>query len=245
MSNINIYIYIVMKKVLFLIFITFLGISFSSCSSSDDDGTNPGSEQSNFKIHDNNIVGVWKCGNYYFVSFSSDKHNASLISNKFLDEGDYSIKGDTITVSNKYFGNETRYVVNSLTSDKLSMTITYNDRWEGKKTETMSFTKSEDEPCTKTNDLVGKSYYAQYSVSHGSQHWNKTFLTYNTISCTRSDAASSTPSTFYYVYMKPTIYFYVIRSNEFYYDTVRCGKVEFNSNNQIDGMGSLYGDKLY
>lgn len=34
-------------------------------------------------------------------------------------------------------------------------------------------------------------------------------------------------------------------SDEFYYDTVRCGRVEFNSNNQIDGMGSLYGDKLY
>lgn len=45
--------------------------------------------------------------------------------------------------------------------------------------------------------------------------------------------------------MKPMLYFYVIRSNEFYYDTVRYGKVEFNSNNQIDGMGSLYGDKLY
>ena len=145
-----------MKKVLFLIFITFLGISFSSCSSDDDEGTNPGLEQSNYKIHDNNIVGVWRGGNYYFVSFSSDKHNASLISNKFLDEGDYSIKGDTITVSNKYFGNETKYVVNSLSSNKLSMTITYNDRWEGKKVVTMDLTKSEAEPCTKTNDLVGK-----------------------------------------------------------------------------------------
>ena len=234
-----------MKNVLLAAMILLAGASFTSCSSSDDDGTIPGAEKPNYKIHDNNIVGVWRGGNYYFVSFSSDKHNASLISNKFLDEGDYSIKGDTITVSNKYFGNETKYVVNSLSSNKLSMTITYNDRWEGKKTETMSFTKSEDEPCTKTNDLVGKSYYAQYSVSHGSQHWNKTFLTYNTMSCTRSDAASSTPSTFYYVYMKPTLYFYVIRSNEFYYDTVRCGRVEFNSNNQIDGMGSLYGDKLY
>ena len=37
----------------------------------------------------------------------------------------------------------------------------------------------------------------------------------------------------------------VLICNEFYYDTVRCGKVEFNSNKQIDGMGSLYGDKLY
>lgn len=72
-----------MKKVLLAAMVLLAGASFTSCSSSDDDGgENPGTEQQkpNYKIHDNNIVGVWRGGNYYFASFSSDKHNASLIS---------------------------------------------------------------------------------------------------------------------------------------------------------------------
>lgn len=46
-----------MKKVLFLIFITFLGISFSSCSSSDD----PASENQKIQNeHENYLIGRWK-----------------------------------------------------------------------------------------------------------------------------------------------------------------------------------------
>jgi len=232
-----------MKKVLLVAIIALAGVSFGSCSSSDDDDSN--SPTVKYKVHDNNIVGVWRSGNDRFVSFSSDNYNSSLLNNKFIDEGEYAVNGDTITVDNRYFGNTTKYVVDGISNSSLSVTITYNDRWEGKKTEKMQFTKADDKPCSKSNNLVGKSFMAQYSVSHGSQHWNKTFTTNNTISCVRTDTESSTPSTFYYVYLAPKIYFYVIRYNEFYYDTVRYDNVELNENNQIKYMGSLYGEKMY
>lgn len=223
--------------------IALTGASFVSCSSSDDG--DDGSPAIKYKIHDNNIVGVWKSGSDHFVSFSSDKYNSSLLNNKFIDEGKYTVKGDTITVNNQYFGNSTKYVVDEISNSSISFTITYNDRWEGKKTEKMRFAKADDTPCSSSNNLIGKSFMAQYSVSHGSQHWNKAFATNNTISCTRTDAESSTPSTFYYVYLAPKIYFYVIRYNEFYYDTVRYDNVELDENNQIKYMGSLYGEKMY
>lgn len=218
--------------------------TFTACSSSDDNEDKPTKSDKKYKIKNDNIVGVWRNGNDFFVSFSKDGFNSSLLNNKFIDEGDYKIDGDTIFVTNNYFSKTTKYVVNAINDKALSITITYDDRWEGKKTTNMQFTKANDIPCTKNHILVGKSYYAQYSVDKTSQHWNKVFTTYNSMSCTRADVASSAPSTFYYIYLTPKIYFYVIRYGEFYYDNVRYGDVELDDKNQIDSMGYLYGQKL-
>lgn len=234
-----------MKKLLSMLAIT-LAV-FASCSSNDDsnDGdVNPPKDNKTYKLHDNNIVGVWRKGSDCFVSFSSEKFNSSLLNDKFVDEGDYTIKNDTVFVKNNYFNKTTKYVVNSISDKVLNVTVTYDDRWNGKKTVNMQFEKAQDTPCSKTHNLVGKSFYAQYSVGSGSQHWNKTFTTYNTMSCTRQDVASSTPSTFYYVYLPPKIYFYVIRYNEFRYDNVRYDNVTLDSNNQIEFMEYLYGQDL-
>jgi len=232
-----------MKKVLLTTMIALVGTSFVSCSSdgSDDNPTTP-----KYKIHDGNIVGVWKSGSDCFISFSSDNYNSALLNNKFIDEGSYTIKDDTITVSNQYFGKKTRYVINDLTDNSITVSVTYSDRWDGEKTTKMQFLKADDTPCSKINELVGKSYMAQYSVSHGSQHWNKTFSSNNIINCVNTDAASLAPFTFYYVYLPPKkIYFYTIRYNDFYYDTVRYDNIELDENNQIKYMSSLYGQKMY
>lgn len=234
-----------MKKILSMLAIT-LAV-FASCSSDDGNGEDTNSPKDNkvYKLHDNNFVGVWRNGSDCFVSFSSDRFNSSLLNTKFIDEGDYTLKDDTIFVKNSYFNKTTKYVVNSITDNTLNVTITYEDRWEGKKTTNMQFTKATDKPCSKMHNLVGKSFYAQYAMSSGSQHWNKTFTSYNIASCTRTDLASSTPSTFYYIYLPPKIYFYVIRyGNEFWYDHVRYDTVTLDSNNQIEFMEYLYGQEL-
>ena len=75
--------------------------------------------------------------------------------------------------------------------------------------------------------------------------WRKDFFSYNTASCTRQDLAQSTPSTFYYIYLAPKIYFYVIQYNMFYYDTVRYDTVILDKNNQIESMNYLYGEAMY
>lgn len=227
-------------EVLLLLFVSML---FTACGGNDGSDEDHGSSVT-YKVHDNNIVGVWKNGDK-FVSFSAEKYNSALLTNTFIDEGDYKINGDTIYVYNNYFNKTTKYIVNSLTSNSLSVTVTYKDNWSGEKTQSLQFTKTSENPCSKNHNLVGKSFYAQYNTNSGSQHWNKEFTTYNSISCTRTDVAKSTPSTFYYVYNSPKIYFYVIRSGEFYYDTVRYGEVKFNESNQIESLGYLYGEKLY
>lgn len=231
-----------MKKILFAAIIALAGTAIVSCSSNNDDGDN--SPKVSFKIHDDNIIGVWKTESDRFVSFSSDKFNSSLLSDKFIDEGNYTVSGDTIAVINQYFNNTTKYVVDEINDKSLVMTVTYDDRWDGQKKVKLQLTKSIDVPCSKSNGLVGKSFMAQYNVSHGSQHWNKTFTTYNSMSCARTDVSSTAPATFYYVYLAPKIYFYVIRNNMFYYDTVRYDNVKLNSNGQIEGMDYLYGQKL-
>lgn len=219
---------------------------FTSCSSDDDNDNNGGEEPTNptYKVHDGNIVGVWKNDDDCFISFSSDKFNSSLLNNKFIDEGDYRIDKDTIFVTNNYFGKTTKYVVNSISNNKISVTVTYYDRWDGKKEAKMYFSKTSDVPCSKHHNLVGKSFYAQYSVKGGSQHWNKVFNTYNTISCTREDVANSAPSTFYYIYLPPRIYFYIFRYGEFLENHVRYDNVTLDDNNQITHMGYLYGQEL-
>lgn len=231
-----------MKKTfsIFAIFavITMCGM-FTACGDSSEEPTKP-----TYKVNDDNIVGVWKNEDNCFISFSSDKFNSSLLNNKFIDEGDYRIDKDTIFVTNSYFGKITKYVVNSISDNKINVTVTYYDRWDGKKETSMSFTKSSDVPCSKHHNLISKSFYAQYAAKGGSQYWNKVFNSYNTISCTREDAASSTPSTFYYIYLPPKIYFYVIRSGNFWYSNVRYGDVTLDDNNQISSMGNLYGQGM-
>lgn len=224
-----------MKK-LFYVLIAF---TLAACSNDNDLSENTPL----YKIHDGNIHGVWKSNDNSFVSFSSENYNSSLLSNTFIDEGDFIIKGDTITVSNHYFNRTTKYVVKSLDGNKMLVSVSYSDLWSGEKTSTMQLTKTEEQPCTKKHNLLGKSFYAQYAAHSGSQHWNKEFVTYNSMSCTRTDVSKSTPFTCYYIYLAPRIYFYVIRNGEFYYDTVRYGDVVFNDDNQIESLGKLYGEK--
>lgn len=225
-------------------FILLLGIIGITCGCSSEDSDTQGKTPI-YKIHDNNIVGVWKNGSDCFISFSSDKFNSALLSNKFIDEGDYSINGDTILVNNKYFNQITKYVVNNINDNYLSVTVTYEDRWEGKKSVCAQFEKTSDTPCSKSHNLIGKTFLAQYATNYGSQNWNKEFFSYNTASCTRTDVAKSTPSTFYYVYLPPKIYFYVIQYGMFYYDTIRYDNVTLDNNNQIKHMDYLYGQELY
>lgn len=218
-------------------------LALTACGGSSSDS--PDSPLPQYKVHDGNLYGVWRNGSNNFVSFSPEKYNSSLLTNTFIDEGDYTIKGDTIMVNNTYFNKTTKYVVNAINDTQLSVTITYKDPWNGTKTQTMQFKKTTESPCAKTHNLVGKSYYAQYNTNSGAQHWNKIFTSYNIMNSTREDVVKSAPATFYYVYLPPKLYFYVIRSGDFYYDTVRYGDVEFNENNQIESLGYLFGEKLY
>ena len=230
-----------MKKRFTTLMTTLITLVFISCSS---ENTDESQNEVTYKINSDNIVGVWRANDNKFISFSSDKFNSSLLSNTFIDEGDYFIKGDTITVTNSYFNKTTRYVVNSINNETLSVSINYIDPFLGEQSSTIIFKKTTETPCSKNHKLVGKSYYAQYNTNSGSQHWNKVFLTYNILSCNRQDIASSYPSSFYYIYLRPKMFFYVIRNNDYFYDTVRYNEIQLNEQGQIESIGKLYGESV-
>ena len=231
----------IMKKRFTTLMTTLITLVFISCSS---ENTDESQNEVTYKINSDNIVGVWRANDNKFISFSSDKFNSSLLSNTFIDEGDYFIKGDTITVTNSYFNKTTRYVVNSINNETLSVSINYIDPFLGEQSSTIIFKKTTETPCSKNHELVGKSYYAQYNTNSGSQHWNKVFLTYNILSCNRQDIASSYPSSFYYIYLRPKMFFYVIRNNDYFYDTVRYNEIQLNEQGQIESIGKLYGESV-
>lgn len=213
-----------------------------ACGDDGDDNNQP--KPPTYKIHDNNIVGVWKNGNY-FVSFSSDNFNSSILSTSYLDEGDYSVNGDTIIVRNSYFNHQTRYVVKSISEFSLNIEISYIDYLGKENIVNKNFTKTTDIPCSKSHNLIGKTYNASYAGYKGLQHWNKVFSTYNIITCTCTDAGSYTPFTCYYIYLPPKIYFYVKGYSEFEFDRIKYADIILDSNNQIESMGDLHGSIFY
>src|SRR5574344_555972 len=111
-----------MKKRFTTLMTTFITLVFICCSR---ENTDESQNEVTYKMKSDNIVGVWRANDNKFISFSSDKFNSSLLSNTFIDEGDYFIKGDTITVTNSYFNKTTRYVVNSINNETLSVSINY------------------------------------------------------------------------------------------------------------------------
>lgn len=187
---------------------------------------------------------MWRNGSDCFVSFSANGYNSALLSNTFIDDGDYTINGDTILVHNTYFANTTKYVVNDITNDALTVTITYKDRWTEEKTVKAKFNKAIDTPCVKTHALAGKSYLAQYAFKYGGQMWRKDFLA--TIRHLAQDRIwLNQPHLPLLCLFSPQNLFYVIQYSMFYYDTVRYGTVVLDANNQIESMGSLYGEAMY
>lgn len=140
------------------------GMMLAGCSKSDDDPT------PQYKLTKDNIVGVWRSGDYW-VSFSSDGYMSAYLSDKCIAEGDYTIDGDTVKVDDgtkrvRAYGKNTRFVINSISNSTLSLTATYNNMqliWDGDEglvhllTQNYSFSKTQETPCTKSNPLVGKT----------------------------------------------------------------------------------------
>lgn len=85
-------------------------------------------ETPKYKLDTNSIVGVWRSGDYW-VSFSENGYNSAFFNingDERIDEGSYTIKGDTVEVEHTLYFGETKYVINSISSTTLQMTIAYN-----------------------------------------------------------------------------------------------------------------------
>lgn len=142
------------------------GLMLAGCSKSDGDEPAP-----QYKLTKDNIVGVWRSDDYW-VSFSSDGYMSAYLSDKCIAEGDYTIDKDTVKVTDgnpwikAYSGMNTRFTVNSVKDNALSLTALYNDLhilYRGDEglvhhiTQSYSLSKTQETPCTKQNPLTGKN----------------------------------------------------------------------------------------
>lgn len=241
----------------------------TGCSKSDDDLT------PQYKLTKDNIVGVWRSGDYW-VSFSSDGYMSAYLSDKCIAEGDYTVDGDTVKVDDGYqwikvFGKKTRFIINSISNSTLSLTATYNnlhnlyvgdENLEHQVTQSYTFSKSQDAPCTKSNPLVGKTcvlpmdvWYFKGFGPDGSMVSTPGKCTINVEKYNLMDVKilpvidegenAGDFLKYLYVYLPPKLYMISIGQNGGYYEYSRPLKIyepTFNSDGSLTIPYTYYGD---
>lgn len=220
------------------------GMLLAGCSkeeSSEEQNRN-NMEQTN-TLTKEQIVGVWRSGDYW-VSFSESGYNSAFLNingDERIDEGSYTIKGDTVEVEHTLYFGETRYVINSISSTSLQMTIAYNyypfypsddnDFWIYAP---ITLSKTTDIPCEKNDGLDGTTYENEttftyegnaYDVTHANTihsdghyilysidyHGNKPYSSYGGVPMGGMK---------FYIYLKPYLYTAICgRGGNFYPNT--------------------------
>lgn len=186
-----------------------VAIPFTSCGSDSED--EPSVKPDKSAIIAQKIVGVWK-EEGHFVSFSQSGYNSAFLDYQTIDEGDYQVSGDTITVSNNYRGIKTTYVIKSVTDSTLSCVTTYlpfniDGNTTGYRTKNFLFKKSSESPCSKNHNLIGKSYDSMYS---GGYDGRATFVQYNVMDFYRTwNKLKYDHLSRYYVYLPPKDVYFV------------------------------------
>ncbi|MBQ9204727.1 MAG: hypothetical protein IJ155_10880 [Prevotella sp.] len=216
-----------MKQILVLLALSAMLVC--SCSSGDD---SPVEETPKYKLDANSIVGVWRSGDYW-VSFSEDGFYSAFFNigdNERIDDGDYTIDGDVVTIKN--YEHTTELSLKALSSASMTFDMTYNYPLTSKKvTQEMSFSKADGIPCKADDILVGKSFsYDDVSESHGGK-----IITFTNILCddriilteySEKNSGGESMQWRYYVYLPPCIYH--VRISSGYYpegSVIKIGKI--------------------
>lgn len=224
-----------MKKILFLMAMTFLAIFFfQSCSESDKD---------ELDINDKpDITGVWE-NNNYFISFGSGGFYSAYIADEFIDSGNYTQSKDVILCKNTYFNRNTIYTIKGISDTELKAEITYTDLYGNNNKKNMTFTKATTMPASQSNTLGGKSYKLNSSTFG---KITMLFSTYNSgIKSASKGSATKYPLNFFYIYIGEKLYYQVLQSNSSQvptigswttnYNDIICWKLHFSSNGSISG----------
>lgn len=166
------------------------------------------------------IVGVWRSGDYW-VSFSEDGFMCGYLSDKCITEGDYTIDGDTVKAENSEINFVTKFLMHNVSSVNMDNTITYYDFGENDGevvTKNFTFTKSSEEPCSKNNALIGKSFSYYTKVTYFDFESSKRYTVDGIAECKvrnyciidrRLGTSDRTVSGLwiYYIYLQPFLYF--------------------------------------
>lgn len=207
-----------------------LAVIAAGCSSGSDEPEVPTPQ---YKVTKENIVGVWRSGDYW-VSFSEDGYNSAYFpieNDERIDEGSYTISGDTITVENSLYYSTTRYIVSSLSGGILKMMQIYNmfgsSRFYGDDYDietSLTLTKSDERPPVKINEFGGLSFSYRGAADKefftcDSLIYHNTFNEdYHEIKYTtdvKNKWGSSGAGWQYYIYLSPVIYHVTLPLEEY------------------------------
>ena len=152
-----------MKQVL-LMAVLAAGLLLTGCSKdSENNGmeTKGNTEQKTQTLTKEQIVGVWRNGDYW-VSFSEDGFMCGYLSDKCIVEGGYEVFQDQIIVVSDFFEhNITAFKITDVTDKTLECNVKYSeiDGTSLKDAEgTMTFTKSQEQPTACENEIIGKFF---------------------------------------------------------------------------------------
>ncbi len=227
-----------------------------SCSKDDDTESSQsienGSQVNPDAPHEElSIVGVWKSGKY-FVSFDDDAFCCAYFADKHLDCGFYARRGDTIENQNLYYANATKYVITELSETKLDVKVEYIDMEGVKQTNNLSLIKTDEQPTTTHNPLIGKTfstrttYFGMVSTS---------FLSYYTaLYSSDKTNLSMNALSLYYIYYDGKIYFQQFYAQSGIRHSVVGGwgeneditvwKINMNTNGSIDSYEDVTASEL-
>lgn len=152
-----------MKQVLFMAMLA-AGMLLAGCAKEEENGVETkGNAEQQQTLTKEQIVGVWRNGDYW-VSFSESGYASAflkLIDKEFVNDGDYRLSGDTIITKSSPWWHETPYIVNYVNNSEISMTITfaYPAESSSKRTDTVILQKCMDVPCERNDGLARKYFY--------------------------------------------------------------------------------------
>lgn len=152
-----------MKQVLFMVVIA-AGMLLAGCSKDSEinEMVTTGNTEQTQALTKEQIVGVWRSSDYW-VSFSENGFMSAYLSNECIAEGDFVIEKDTVKAESSELYYCTKFLIKHADMNNLECAATFYEL--GKKAEITKdfvFSKTDEQPCTKENELIGKSF--QYDM---------------------------------------------------------------------------------
>lgn len=193
-------------KKLFLLVSLILPLAFFSCGGDDGEEVAPSSKEDSSTLKVNDLVGVWRNGNY-FISFSEDDFFTGWPAKSFLDRGDYTIKGNVVSVYNPYFHRTNTYTI-TLSQDGKSMSvlIDYYDAENNEKlSDTRTFTKTEELPAIDQNPLANIAFSYFNGVFEYITYTNSS--AYFGVKSAHKGEAAKHPINYFYIYLNGSMYY--------------------------------------
>lgn len=213
-----------------------MAVITTGCSSGSDEPEVPTPQH---KVTKENIVGVWRSGDYW-VSFSESGY-ASLYfdveGDERILEGDYSVDNDTITITHTLYFGETRLTLGTVSANSLVLNVLYSyypftlfDKDETVTKIHLILTKSSEQPTEKNPGLDGFVFSNDITCEENGESYlitqtNTIHEDYHYISYVNDYHGNQPPSykdgwydrgKKYYVYLSQNIYVATCNSSDAY-----------------------------